>query len=119
MLPPTGNDPIEMLKDDLAYLASQAGRAVVFELLNDFETVQVQPILALRIALHRMNVHRLVALVRVEMRPPALPIENGVADKQLVFVLSAFICVHLRPGSLLPQPARLTEFRTSTRANSF
>jgi len=76
MLPPTSNDPIEMLKDDLSYFASQTGCAVVFELLNDIETVRMQPILALRISLHRMNVHRFVALVRVEMKPPALHIEN-------------------------------------------
>jgi len=65
MLPPSSNDLIEMLKDDFAYLASQTRRAVVFELLNDIETIRMQPILALCVTLHRMHVHRLIALVRV------------------------------------------------------
>jgi hypothetical protein len=44
----------------------------VFEVLNDIETVGLQPVLALGVSLHRMHVHRLVALVRVEMKAPAL-----------------------------------------------
>jgi hypothetical protein len=71
MLPPCNNDLIEMLKDYLAHLASQTRRAVVFKILNDIETIRMQPILALCISLHRMHVHWLVALVRVEMKPPA------------------------------------------------
>jgi hypothetical protein len=76
MLLPSNNDLIEMLKDDLAYLASQTRCAVVFKLLNDIETVRMQPILALCISLHGMHVHRFVALVRVEIEPPALRIEK-------------------------------------------
>jgi hypothetical protein len=37
----------------------------------------VQPILALRLSLHRMHVHRLIAFVRIEMEPPTLDIENS------------------------------------------
>jgi hypothetical protein len=43
-LPPGSYDPIKMLKDDLAHLASQTGRAVVFKILNDIEAVWMQPI---------------------------------------------------------------------------
>ena len=46
-LPPCSNDLIEVLKDDLAHLASQTRRAVVLEILNDIETIRVQPILCL------------------------------------------------------------------------
>jgi hypothetical protein len=77
MLPSSENDLIEMLKDYLPHLASQAGRAVVFEVLDDIEAVRLQPILALRISLHGMHVHRLIALVRIEMKPPALYIEDS------------------------------------------
>jgi hypothetical protein len=77
MLPPSGNDLIEMLKNYLAHLASQTRRAVVLKILNDIETVRVQPILALCIPLHRMHVHRLISLVRVEMEPPTLDIKNS------------------------------------------
>jgi hypothetical protein len=59
------------------HLASQTRRAVVFKILNDIETIRMQPILALCFSLHRMPVHRLVALVRVEMKPPALQIEDS------------------------------------------
>jgi hypothetical protein len=59
LLPPGSYYLIEMLKDDLAHVAPQA-----------LETVRMQPILALRIPLYRMHVHRLIALVRVEMEPP-------------------------------------------------
>jgi hypothetical protein len=76
-LPPCSDDLIEMLKDDLTHLASQTRRASVFKILNDIETVRMQPILALRISLHRMHVHRLIALVRVEMESPTLHIENS------------------------------------------
>jgi len=41
MLPPSNNDLIEMLEDDLAYLAPQTRCAVVFELLNDIETIRM------------------------------------------------------------------------------
>ena len=52
-----------MLKDYLTHLASQTWRAVVLKISDDIETVRVQPILALRVSLHRMYMHRLVALV--------------------------------------------------------
>jgi hypothetical protein len=76
-LPPCKNDLIEMRKDDLPYLAAQTWRAVVFELLNDIETVRMQPILAFCISLHCMHVHRFIALVRIEMEPPALNIQSS------------------------------------------
>ena len=59
------NDLVEMLKDDLAYLASQTRRAIVFELLSDIEGARMEPVLALRISLHRMHAHRLIALIRI------------------------------------------------------
>lgn len=77
MDPPSNNDLVKMLKDDLAYLASQTRRTVAFEFFNDIETVRLQPILALRISLHRMHVHRLIAVVRVEIKSPAPHIQNG------------------------------------------
>jgi hypothetical protein len=60
-----------MLEDDLAYVAPRTRGAVVFELLNDIETIRMQPILALRIALHRAHVHWLIAHV---------PSRNGTAS---------------------------------------
>jgi hypothetical protein len=77
MFSPASYELIEMFEDYLAYLAPETRRAVVFKILDDIETVRVQPILALRVSLHRMHVHRLVALVRVEMKPPALHEENS------------------------------------------
>ena len=46
MLSPRDNDPIEMREDDLAYLASQTRREVVFKLLGDIKAVGIQPELA-------------------------------------------------------------------------
>ena len=77
MLPPGGNDLIEVLEDYLAHLASQTRREVVFKILSDIEAVGDQAILALCISLHRMDVHWLIALVRVEMEPPTLNIKNS------------------------------------------
>jgi hypothetical protein len=76
MLPPCNNDPIEMLKDYLPHLASQTRCAVVLKIFDDIETVRLQPILTLCISLHRMHVHRLITLVRIEMKPPALHIRE-------------------------------------------
>jgi hypothetical protein len=76
MLPPSGNDLIEMVKDYLTHFASQTWRAVILEILGDIETVRMQPILAFCISLHRVHVHWLIALVRIEMKPPALHVEN-------------------------------------------
>src|SRR5690242_20092954 len=73
-LPPCSYYLIEMLKDDLTNLAMQARRAVVLKIFNDIETVGMQPILTLGITLHRMHMHRFIALVRVEMEPPTLHI---------------------------------------------
>jgi hypothetical protein len=42
LLPPGSYYLIEMLKDDLAHLAPQTRRAVVFKILNDIETVPSQ-----------------------------------------------------------------------------
>jgi hypothetical protein len=50
MLAPCGDDLVEMLEDDLPYLASQAWRAVEFKFLSDVETVRINPILALCIS---------------------------------------------------------------------
>ena len=44
MFPPCGKDLIEMLKNYLPHLASQTRRAAVFEILNDIESVGVQPV---------------------------------------------------------------------------
>ena len=70
------DDLVEMLEDNLAHLASQAWRAVVFKILSDVETVRMDPILALGISLYCMHVHWFIALVRIEMEPPSLHIEN-------------------------------------------
>ena len=75
-LPPGSYHLVEMLKDYLAHFEAQTRRAVVLKILNDIETVGQQLILAIRISLYRMHVHRLIALVRVEMEPPTLDIEN-------------------------------------------
>src|ERR1017187_178615 len=41
------------------------------ELLSDIEAARMEPVLALRISLHRMHVHRLIALIRIkENRQP-------------------------------------------------
>lgn len=77
VLTPSGNDLIEMLKDYLAHFASQTWRALVFKVFDDIETVRVQPVLAFCLSLHRVHVHRLITLVRIEMEPPTLYIENS------------------------------------------
>ena len=46
MLPPSGNDLIEMLKDYLPHLASQT-----LKILDDIEAVRMQPIFALNVPL--------------------------------------------------------------------
>jgi hypothetical protein len=74
---PRGNDLIEVFENYLAYFAPQAWRAVVLEILDDIETVRVQPVLTLCVSLYRMHVHRFVALVRVEMEPPTLNKKNS------------------------------------------
>ena len=63
VLPPSINDLFEVRKNYLSHLASQTWRAVVFKFFDDIETVGLQPILAFCISLHRMHVHRLIALV--------------------------------------------------------
>ena len=85
VLPPGINDLFEVREDYLSHLASQAWRAVVLKFFDDIETVGLQPILAFRISLHRMHVHRLIALVRVEMKPPALHIENSGIGTQFPY----------------------------------
>ena len=72
MFPPGDNDLVKMFKDDLANLASQTRRTVELELLQDVEALWLKPILALRIPLYSMHVHRFIALVRVEIQPPVL-----------------------------------------------
>jgi hypothetical protein len=47
LLTPSRNELIEMFKDYLSHLATQTRRAVVFKILNDIETVRLDPILAL------------------------------------------------------------------------
>jgi hypothetical protein len=50
VLPPSGNDLIEMLEDYLTHFA-QTWRAVILEILGNIETVWMQPILAFCISL--------------------------------------------------------------------
>jgi hypothetical protein len=76
MLVPCGDDRVEMLKNDLPHLASPTRRAVVFKILGDIETVRMDPILALGISLYTVYVHWFVALVRIEVQPPSLHVEN-------------------------------------------
>jgi hypothetical protein len=102
MFPPGNNELIEMLEmleNYLAHLASQTRRAVVFKILDDIETVRIQPILALRISLHRMHVHRLVALVRVEMKPPALHIEDVGIGSQFHYKEFGIAATHYGRGT--------------------
>jgi hypothetical protein len=63
MLPPRSHNLLEIVKDYLANLAPQTRRTVVLKILDDVETIRVQPILALRIPLYSVDVHRLVALI--------------------------------------------------------
>ena len=51
MLPPGGNDPIEMPEDYPAHLAPQTRRAAILEIHRNIEAVRVQPVLAFRISL--------------------------------------------------------------------
>jgi hypothetical protein len=76
MLAPCGDDLVEMFEDDPAHLPSQAWGAVVFKILSDVEKIGMDPILALGISLYCVHVHRFTALVRIEMEPPSLHIEN-------------------------------------------
>ncbi len=46
MIPPGGDNLVEMLEDDLANLAAQRRSAVILELLHDIEAFWEQPILA-------------------------------------------------------------------------
>ena len=62
-------------QNDLTDLAPQARRAVALKIFNDIETVGM-PILTLGIPLHRMHMHRFIALVGVEMEPLTLHIER-------------------------------------------
>jgi hypothetical protein len=71
VLAPSRHDPVKMLKDDLAHLPSQPRRTVVRKLLIDIEGVRVQPIFALGFSLLRMHVQWLIALIRIEVEPPA------------------------------------------------
>ena len=50
---------------------------MINKVVFDIETLGLQPILAFCIPLHRMHVYRLIALIRVEMKPSALHIENS------------------------------------------
>jgi hypothetical protein len=77
VLPPRINDLFEVREDYLSHLASQTWRAVVSIFFHDIEPVGLQPKLAFRLSFHGVHVHRLIALVRVEMKPPALHIENS------------------------------------------
>ena len=77
MLPPGSNDRIEVLEDDLTHLAAQSWRAVVPEFLNNIEIVRMNPALALGITFQCVYMHRLAALVRLEMESPTLYVENG------------------------------------------
>ena len=51
MLPPGGNDPIEMPEDYPAHLAPQTRRAVILEIFHNIEAVRVRPALAFRMSL--------------------------------------------------------------------
>ena len=76
VFPPSPDDLVKMLKNDLAHLASQSWRTVILEFFVDVECLRVQPVLALRFSLLRVHMHRLVTLVRIEVKTPTLDIEN-------------------------------------------
>ena len=71
LLSPGDDDLVEMFEDYLSRFACQTRRAVVFKILRDVEAVRIDSILAFRISLHRVYVHLLIALVRIEMEPPS------------------------------------------------
>jgi hypothetical protein len=112
------NDLVEMLKDDLAYLASQTRRAIVFELLSDIEGARMEPVLALRISLHRMHAHRLIALIRIKIKPPALHVENwwaSVRDFHYKASSLAGASARVRSGGTVHHLVRLRVVRTMHR----
>lgn len=71
MPPPGGNDLIEMSKDYLTDFASQMWCAVVLELLDDIETVGCSQYL------HSASPLTACTCIGLEMKPPALHVENG------------------------------------------
>src|ERR1039457_7051319 len=116
--PPSNNDLVEMLKDDLAYLASQTRRAIVFELLSDIEAARMEPVLALRISLHRMHVHRLIALIRIKIKRLALHVENwwaSVRDFHYKASSLAGASARVRSGGTVHHLVRLRVVRTMHR----
>ena len=72
MFPPSRDDLVKMLKDDLAYLASQTRR---YSCTRTPHRYRRRPGAANTCT--RMHMHRLIALIRIEVKPPALHIENG------------------------------------------
>ena len=68
---------IEVFEDNLAYFAPQPRGAVEFKFFRDIEIIRQQPILAFCISLDGMNMHRLIPLVGVEVKPPSPDIENS------------------------------------------
>jgi hypothetical protein len=66
-----------MIIDDASHFPSQPRGEVVLRGRLDPELVRVEPLFAFRIALHSVNVHRLVPLIGIEVKPPTQEYENG------------------------------------------
>ena len=62
---------IEVLEDNLTHFAPQPRRAIEFKFFRDIEIVRQQPIFAFRISLDGMNMHWLIPLVGLEVKPPS------------------------------------------------
>jgi hypothetical protein len=70
---PRSADLVEMRENDLPRLASQPGRQIVLERLDDIETVFIQPELDFGVALPCMHVHRFATFVCVKRKSASQP----------------------------------------------
>jgi hypothetical protein len=69
---PLFGNQIKMVEDNLAHFPPQARRKVIGSILFNLINFGVQPEFAFAVTLTRMNMQRLISLVRVEEEPPAL-----------------------------------------------
>lgn len=97
-----------MLKDDLFDLALVLAVHIVAVRLFDCKAFAEEPILAVHIALLRVNVNRLVVLVCVEEHAPAVDEEDGghellfsLITALLIVFLTSFVLHQLKKGEVL------------------
>jgi hypothetical protein len=67
---PFCDDVVEVLKDDFADGPVVFGRHVIGKSLTDFESVNIQPILAIHLRLAGMDMNRFMAFIRVKEETP-------------------------------------------------